>query len=353
MDAMPRKLPPYVQKHRDRHGVVRFYFRRNKGRFIRLPDPTDAAFDASYAQCLAKGNRRSQEAPSGSLAWLVARYKESAQFAALAPTTRKMRDQVLQRAVKSAGDVPFNQIKRPHIMDAMSRRKPNAANNFRKIMHQLFRWAVKMEYLAVNPVDGADPIKVNSEGFHTWSVEEVQRFWSRWPLGTRERLAMDLMLFTGLRRGDVAVLGLQHFRQGTLSILTQKTKTWVHVPVLTMLQASIEACPNNALAFLITERGEPFASAASFGNWFAKACIAAGVPGRAHGLRKAGATLAADNGATAHQLMKMYGWKKLAQAEVYTKAADAKRLARGASEQIENAFGLNRNPDGLTHKQKQ
>lgn len=351
--TMPRPLPPYVQRHRDRHGKVRFYFRRGKGRFIRLPDPTDKDFHAVYAQCLASGHRRPQDAPSGSLAWLIDRYKESAQFAALASSTRKMRDQVLKRAASSAGHVPFNQIRRSHIMDAMSRRKPNAANNFRKIMHQLFRWAVKMDYLAANPVDGSEPVAVKSDGFHTWSVEEVYQYWDKWPMGTRERLAMDLLLFTGLRRGDAATLGRQHVREGLLSLKTQKTGIWVHVPVLPILQASIDACPNTALAFLVTKKGDRFASAASFGNWFQKACIAAGVPGRAHGLRKAGATIAADAGATAHQLMAMYGWRKIAQAEVYTKSADAKRLARGASEQIGNAFGLNRDPGGLNHKAKQ
>jgi hypothetical protein len=50
----------------------------------------------------------------------------------------------------------------------------------------------------------------------------------------------------------------------------------------------------------------------------------------AHGLRKAGATLAAENGATAHQLMAIFDWSRIAKAEVFTRAADRKRLARQA-----------------------
>jgi len=46
----------------------------------------------------------------------------------------------------------------------------------------------------------------------------------------------------------------------------------------------------------------------------------------AHGVRKAGATVAAENGATAHQLMAMFGWDTLKQAEVYTKAANQRRV---------------------------
>jgi hypothetical protein len=38
------------------------------------------------------------------------------------------------------------------------------------------------------------------------------------------------------------------------------------------------------------------------GNWFRDACEAASVPSRAHGMRKAGATRAANNGATEAEL---------------------------------------------------
>jgi hypothetical protein len=56
----------------------------------------------------------------------------------------------------------------------------------------------------------------------------------------------------------------------------------------------------------------------------------------AHGLRKAGATIAADEGATAHELMAMFGWSRLSMAEIYTKEADKKKLARAASERLSN-----------------
>jgi hypothetical protein len=55
----------------------------------------------------------------------------------------------------------------------------------------------------------------------------------------------------------------------------------------------------------------------------------------AHGLRKAGATIAAENGATAHQLMAIFGWDTLKQAEVHTKAANQKRLAENSMHLIE------------------
>ncbi|WP_234879361.1 tyrosine-type recombinase/integrase [Sinorhizobium americanum] len=88
----------------------------------------------------------------------------------------------------------------------------------------------------------------------------------------------------------------------------------------------------------MTSTGKPFSSGASFANWFAKQCKAAGLPDecRAHRLRKASATIAADEGATAHEVMAIYGWTRLAMAEVYTKEADKKRLAKAASERLAN-----------------
>jgi integrase len=88
------------------------------------------------------------------------------------------------------------------------------------------------------------------------------------------------------------------------------------------------------MTFLVTDYGRAFTDG-SFGNWFHDRCIEAGVPGRAHGLRKAGATIAANNGATAYQLMAIFGWDTLKMAEVYTKAADQQRLARVAMHMIE------------------
>jgi len=47
----------------------------------------------------------------------------------------------------------------------------------------------------------------------------------------------------------------------------------------------------------------------------------------AHGLRKAGATFAAENGATESQLKAIYGWKSAKMAAIYTRKALQKKLA--------------------------
>jgi integrase len=100
----------------------------------------------------------------------------------------------------------------------------------------------------------------------------------------------------------------------------------LEIPILPELETIIVGSPVGDLTFLTTAFGKPFTSA-GFGNWFRDRCVEAGVPGRAHGLRKAGATIAAENGASAHMLMAIFGWTTLRQAEVYTRTAQQKLLA--------------------------
>jgi integrase len=89
-----------------------------------------------------------------------------------------------------------------------------------------------------------------------------------------------------------------------------------------------DATPSNNWTFLVTELGKPF-TASGFDNWFRDRCREAGLDGlSAHGLRKAAATRFAENGA-AHELMAWFGWSKLEEAELYTRAANHKALAAG------------------------
>jgi integrase len=65
------------------------------------------------------------------------------------------------------------------------------------------------------------------------------------------------------------------------------------------------------MVFLATQFGKPFTSN-GFGNRFRKWCDDADLPHcSVHGLRKAGTTIAAENGATEHQLMAIFGRKTL------------------------------------------
>lgn len=184
---------------------------------------------------------------------------------------------------------------------------------------------------SVNPARDVRRIKYATNGFHTWTVAEVAQFIERHPIGTKPYLALCLLLFIGMRGGDMVKLGRQHTWRGLLRFVPGKTK---HVrvdvsekPILPPLAAAIEAGPTGDLTFLVTEYGKPFA-VKGFQNWFRARCDEAGLKQcTAHGLRKAGATILAENGATTAQLMAIYDWSTPGQAEVYIRAANRTRLA--------------------------
>jgi hypothetical protein len=52
-------------------------------------------------------------------------------------------------------------------------------------------------------------------------------------------------------------------------------------------------------------------------------------------VRKAGATRAADNGATVHELEAIFGWQGGGMAALYTKTADRKRASQRAMAMME------------------
>ena len=84
---------------------------------------------------------------------------------------------------------------------------PAQANNMFKTMRGLFAWAISADLMETNPVKGVPFLKVEGEGFHAWTDEELDRYEAAYPFGTRERVAYAVLLYTGQRRGDVVKMG--------------------------------------------------------------------------------------------------------------------------------------------------
>jgi integrase len=148
---------------------------------------------------------------------------------------------------------------------------------------------------------------------------------------------LDVLAYTGLRRGDAVRIGRQHLRDGVLSIKTEKSGFHVTLtlPVLPMLARTLDAGPCGDLTFIVGANGKPFTKE-SFGNEFRAACNAAGVSGSAHGVRKIAATRAAENGATVAELEAIFGWQGGGMASHYTREANRVRLAKDAMHKLAN-----------------
>ena len=107
-----------------------------------------------------------------------------------------------------------------------------------------------------------------------------------WPIGTRQRGWIDVLLYTGLRRGDAVRFGRQHVRDGVGALKTEKSGFTVVVtlPILPVLAETLAAGPCGDLTFIVGEIGQPLTKE-SFGNLFRAACKTADVPGSAHDAR--------------------------------------------------------------------
>jgi integrase len=107
--------------------------------------------------------------------------------------------------------------------DRRAKETPFQARHFLDTMRGLFRWAVEAGLVKVDPTAGvSDPSFPTSEGFPIWTEDDAAAYEKRWPIGTRQRVWFDVLLYTGLRRGDAVRLGRQHVRDGIATIKTER-----------------------------------------------------------------------------------------------------------------------------------
>lgn len=329
----------HLSEDTDRHGNVRIYVRKN-GTKIRIREqPGTQEFMDAYKAALAGAKPKPKtNITSGSFrALLIEYYKSPAYLGELGKRTQYVRKGLLDGIAETEGAKPYRLMLARHVERIRDQKKdvPESANGRVKALRHFGEWAKKEKNHTHNPAKGVAYIKTGSDGHHTWTEQEVRQYEERWAVGTKERLAMAVLLFTGVRRSDAVRLGPQMEQGETLHFTETKGRKGKEpkrreLPILPELRAVLDKSPSGHLAYLVTAFGKPFTTN-GFGNWFRRKCDAAGLPHcSAHGLRKAGATIAADNGATEYQLMAIYGWESPKQAALYTRKANRKKLAKDA-----------------------
>ena len=339
---MKRKNPKYTHGFVDHDGKPRFYLRAPGRKRVPLPGlPWSPEFMEAREKAL-KGDwavpelGASRTRPGTVNAAIVSYYQSSAFRDGLAQSTRQMRRAILERFREAHGDKRIAEMHKKALQIILNKKSPAAASNWRKALRGFVDHCLSLDMLVVDPLAGVKLVAIKSDGHHPWELEECGKFEKYHAVGTRARLAYELLLQVGQSRCDVVRMGRQHVRSGTLSLQRQKTGVLFDVPVMPTLQQAIDAMPaSDHLTFLVTAQGKPF-SAAGFGNWFREICDAAGLPKRctSHGLRKAAATRLADRGATTTELKAWFGWKTDSEAERYTRNADRKSAAARAGKKL-------------------
>jgi integrase len=342
MTDLPLK---YVQRFRDRHGRWRHYFRRPGFGRVMLPGlPGSADFMAAYqmalaGECLEVGAGRTK---TGTFSALIVAYYQSSEFKTLSASTQQTYRNIMERFRRAHGDKPVAALEARHIRAMLDAKAgtPAAANNLRRMLRMLLNFAVERNWRRDNPALTVRKLSFRTTGFHSWTETEIAAFEAKYPIGSRERLAFSLLLYTAQRRSDVVTMGRQHIRAGAIQVKQQKTGTRLSIPIHAELQRALDAEPSANMTFLVTAFGRPF-TPAGFTNWFRDCVRAVGLPDRCapHGLRKAAARRLAEAGCTAHQIMAVTGHKSLSEVTSYTAAAGQEGLAKAALATIGENIG--------------
>jgi integrase len=318
-------------------------------RYVRVPGrkkvrlrgvPGSDGFLAEYAAAVA-GAQDAGTAARGSFRALCILFKGSHKFRSLDGSTQAWIKRSLDLIARKHGTKPVRLMASRHVRkirdDDEVAGKPAAANLRLKALKAMFAWAVEEEEAPHDPTIGVKKVSYAERGHHTATADEIEQYKQRHPVGTKARLAFDLLRFTTGRREDIPLLGPGHVKNGRIKF-TQQNKDRkpieVDLPVHPELATSIAATASGHMTFLVTEYGKPY-TASGFGNamrdWFNQANLP---HCSSHSMRKATPTQMAENGATPHELMAVTGHTTLEQVETYTRAAEKRKLADSAMAKI-------------------
>jgi integrase len=329
---MTRIILPFVHEYRDRHGKLRRYVRRPGARRVPLPGlPGSPEFMQAYQDAMTGPVLPRQRSRLGTLAALAAEFFGSAEFANLAAssqaTYRLALDPVLTRdGHRLARDLPADKARK--IVEEIGVSRPAMANLTRAVLRRLFSFAISIGQRRDNPFDQTPKYKIGTH--HTWTDAQLDTYENRWLLGTRERLAFDVLLYTAQRVGD-AVRQRSDIRNGVIAVTQEKTGVEVFVPLHPALARSIKAGPANGLYLIGDKNGRPI-KRARLSALIVAAAKEAGLTAEcvAHGLRKASLRRLAEHGSTVKEMQAVSGHKTLGEIERYTRQADQQRLAKAA-----------------------
>lgn len=332
---MPRRRPKHVERIWAK-GRWYYYFRVGKGPRTPLPGaPGSDEFEAAYAAALtgkveAKKAGRAAPAPR-SIAALIESYQGSAAFMNLRATTKQGYRTRLEAIRLAHGHRSVAGMTREAVEKGILRPyadRPGAYRDTIKKLRILIRHAMSLDppWIERDPTAGIG--KPKGGEVRSWTEDEIAAFEARWPIGTKQRLAFALMLYTGQRRSDVHRMTWSDISDGRIRVVQQKTGAKLRIRIHDALAKVLAQADRAHVTILNTEFGRPF-TVDGFSGFMRAAISAAELPldAQPHGLRKAAGRRLAEAGATAHQIMAVLGHKSLAEAERYTREADQQSLA--------------------------
>src|SRR6516165_11101054 len=316
-----------------------FPARRPGSRSVKLPGvPGSIEFMDAYQAALvtiAPPPPSSRHVIRGSLADVTTGYFRSAAFANLASSSQEHYRTVLRPIVAAHGHRLVRELPKTaarNIVEAIGATRPGMANLTRAALSQVMVYAIATGVRIDDPFSGLPRYRLGTH--HTWTDAELAQFERHWRLGTRERLAYALLLYTGQRGGDVVKMTRNDIVNGYIRVSQDKarkgTTNELLIPIHPALARALKAGPVVGMQHLIANaRGQALTGLTDL---IERAAQLAGLPPRckAHGLRKAALRRLAEHGSTTKEIAAVSGHRSLSEIERYTSRADQARLATSA-----------------------
>ncbi|WP_439400476.1 tyrosine-type recombinase/integrase (plasmid) [Bradyrhizobium sp. PMVTL-01] len=260
--------------------------------------------------------------------------------------------------------MPHLQLK--HIQAIIAPFTPVVQGNWMSALRGLMKFAVKTQLIASDPTAGVVKDKAEpSDGHVGWPEDDVAKFRKTHPLGTRQRLALELMLNLAVRRSDAIRIGPADIKGGWLmDFMSQKTSRTTGMKISVPLRAELKETAAMKMVStktsLVTEAGAPFATSGSFGAWMRKACDRAGLPEvSSHCLRKLGMIRLAMARVPPRSIMAISGHRSMAEVQRYVgrqhetgRASDCRaRCTQSGNENVPKvSSGLGRRAKNSCHQ---
>ncbi len=356
---------PYVEKNRSRHKTMRYYLRIGGERVCRLPDDINSE---EFAVAYWKARKAAEKAlgrhePVKPLArmtvrpntfrWLCMAYMTSDAFTCLDESTRTRRRLIMEGIweeridlqdpmdTRTFADIPISEMDAHNITVLRDRKKaaPFAADERLKVLRQIFETKKDGKQIAPNVARLVKPFKVKSDGHATATSSDLEKFIVHHGKESKAVLAISLLMFTGFRVSDLALVGPQHRQRDILKLRLFKnrnrTPVDIEIAIHPILEGVLNMHPIKGLTYMQTEWAKPY-SVKGLGNRIAAWFEQAHLPHlTAHSVRKGLATDQAHNEATDSMLEAMFGWKDGKTSKIYTRNAERARLARQAVAKID------------------
>jgi site-specific recombinase XerD len=360
----------YLQQWKQ-DGDWRIRFRRPGYKPVELPTPKGyrgdkatlgnsqeflTAYLAAMAEPVAEVAPGDKRAAFGTVAWLCGEYLGSLDYTGRPQSMKDRHKRYVEEFREKYGDLIVKVIEQETIEKIFAKmiEQPSRANQWLDAMRDLFKYAIKRKLLLVNPALDIKKRKPklhvgengeSEEGHLTWPLPLLAKAREKFPVGTKMRLAIEMINALAFRRSDAIRVGppntyegrLEDGRPATFLKYTQhknreRKPVTVETPIPAALWEIIKATKATGLkTWLVGARSGSFATQ-GFTDWFAAEMAKAGLPAgyTPHGLRKRCLTDLANDGKTIHEIMSVSGHLTMKEVERYTRMADRARNARAA-----------------------